>query len=72
MTVIATLINFGFVVGLWGWACFLFATCMVAEQKNRSAFWAFVAFVITGPAALYYYFAVPKLEPKGQQPVVHA
>jgi hypothetical protein len=64
MSIVAALVNFGFIIGLWGWVCFLIAICMVASEKNRSAFWAFVAYLFTGPAAVFYYFAVPALPTK--------
>ena len=37
---------------------------MVAEAKNRSAFWALCAYVLTGPAAVFYYLAVPAIRPQ--------
>jgi|EndMetStandDraft_8_1072994.scaffolds.fasta_scaffold38834_3 hypothetical protein len=51
-------------IGVWAWLCFLFAVCMVAEAKNRSAFWALCAYVLTGPAAVFYYLAVPAIRPQ--------
>ena len=61
---IGVLMGLSFVGAIWLWVCLLFAVCMVAEEKNRGGFLAFVAYVFTGPAALYYYWAVPAKAPK--------
>lgn len=61
MDVLLALFHLVGIVGLWLWFGMATAVCMVADAKNRNALLALLAFIVAGPAALFYYFAVPTL-----------